>query len=144
MKIEDLYTLWEHDSIIKFTELGKESLNVAHLHSKYLNLYSKERLILRKLESDFKITNKLKFEYYTGTLSEDIRKEKNWLPNPLKILRQDLGLYLEADYDLKNESLKIVLQKEKVDYLEQVVKHISGRGYLISSAINYEKFMAGG
>ena len=35
------------------------------------------------------------------------------------------------------------MQGEKVDTLESIIKSISNRGYLIKSAIDYEKFKVG-
>ena len=143
MKFDELHQLWEKDSCIDRTELGEESLRIPQLHSKYFKLYSAERMTLRKLESELKVLYRLKFEYYSGTLDQDTLEEKGWSPNPLRILRTDLPMYLESDNEYSNLQLKIDIQKEKVDFLESVIKSLHTRGYQIKSAIEWEKFKVG-
>jgi len=40
--------------------------------------------------------------------------------------------------------LKISVQQEKVDTLEAIIKAITNRGFLIKSAIDWERFKVGG
>lgn len=143
MKLDEIQTLWEEDSQIDRTELGEESLRIPSLHAKYFKLFSQERLTLRKMEVEFKQLYRDKFEWYSGTLSEEILKEYGWQPNPLRILRSDVSLYLESDKELSSISLKIELQKEKVDFLEAIIKSLSNRGFQIKAAVEWEKFKMG-
>ena len=116
MKLEEIQTIWRNDSNIDRTELGEESLRIPQLHSKYYNMFSAERMQLRKLEQDY-------FQ--------------------LKILKTDLSIYMQSDTHLKNLSLKIAVQKEKVEFLESVIKNLPARGYQINAAITWEKFKVG-
>ena len=50
-------------------------------------MFSTERMQLRKLEQDYNLLYKLKFEYYNGTISEEELKENAWEPFRLKILK---------------------------------------------------------
>ena len=143
MKLEEIQQLWENDSTIDRTELGEESLKIPQLHSKYFKIFSSERMTLRKLESDLKVLHKQKFEYYSGTLDEQTMKENGWEPNPLRILRTDLLMYLESDKEYSLLQLRIEMQKEKIDFLESIIKSLSTRGYQIKSAIEWEKFKVG-
>lgn len=143
MKLEEIQQLWEKDSTIDRTELGEESLKIPQLHSKYFKIFSSERMTLRKLESDLKVLHKQKFEYYSGTLDEQTMKENGWEPNPLRILRTDLPIYLESDKEYSVLQLRIEMQKEKIDFLESIIKSLSTRGYQIKSAIEWEKFKVG-
>ena len=143
MKLEEIQTIWRNDSNIDRTELGEESLRIPQLHSKYYNMFSTERMQLRKLEQDYNLLYKLKFEYYNGTISEEELKENAWEPFRLKILKTDLSIYMQSDVHLKNLSLKIAVQKEKVEFLESVIKNLPARGYQINAAITWEKFKVG-
>lgn len=143
MKLEEIQTIWRNDSNIDRTELGEESLRIPQLHSKYYNMFSTERMQLRKLEQDYNLLYKLKFEYYNGTISEEELKENAWEPFQLKILKTDLSIYMQSDTHLKNLSLKIAVQKEKVEFLESVIKNLPARGYQINAAITWEKFKVG-
>jgi len=143
MKLEEIQLLWERDAQIDRTELGEESLRIPQLHSKYFKIFSQERLLLRKMEADFKQMYKNKYEWYNGSISEESLKEHEWEPNPLKILRTDIPMHLEADRDLQSLSLKMEMQKEKVEFVEAVIKSLTTRGFQIKSAIDWERFKMG-
>lgn len=143
MKLEEIQQLWEKDCEIDRAELGEESLKIAQLHSKYFKLFSAERLLLKKLEKDLKILHKIKFEYYNGILSQDELKEHGWDPFSLKVLKSDLHIYLDGDVDIHNAQLKLDYQKEKIDFLENVIKALNNRNFQIKNAIDWAKFMNG-
>jgi hypothetical protein len=143
MKLEEIQLLWERDAQIDRTELGEESLRIPQLHSKYFKIFSQERLLFRKMEADFKQLYKNKYEWYNGSISEESLKEHEWEPNPLKILRTDIPMHLEADKDLQSLSLKMEMQKEKVEFVEAVIKSLTTRGFQIKSAIDWERFKMG-
>lgn len=143
MKLDEIQLMWERDAQIDRTELGEESLRIPQLHSKYFKIFSQERLTLRKMEADFKRLYKDKYEWYNGTIAEETLREREWEPNPLKILRTDVSIHMEADQQLQNDNLKIELQKEKVDFVESILKSLPTRGYNIKSAIDWEKFKMG-
>jgi len=144
MKLEDIITEWEKDCKIDNTELAEESLKIAQLHSKYYKIYLAERLQLKKLKNDYKQLYRIKFEYYNGTISDDVLKEHDWEPFALKVLKADLSVYLEADSDIITIQNKIDLQEEKVSFVESAIKSLSARGYNIKSAIDWLKWTQGG
>lgn len=143
MKLEEIQELWSRDAQIDRTELGEESLRIPQLHSKYFNLFSVERLSLRKMEQEYKELYRVKHEYYNGTLSEDELKEWCWEPFQLRILKSDISIYMQSDKDLSKAELKIEMQKEKVEFLESIIKNLPARGYQINAAISWEKFKVG-
>lgn len=143
MKLEELQSMWEKDSSIDRTELGEESLRIPQLHAKYFKLFSEERLSLRKFESAYKKLYKTKFEYYNGTISEEDLNENQWEPFQLRVLKSDINVYLQSDEDLCTMELRVELQKEKVEFLESIIKNLPARGYQINAAISWEKFKVG-
>lgn len=144
MKYEEIFSEWEKDGEIDRTNISKAASNIPKLQNKYLKWYTEESMILSKIKSDYKILCKLKTEYYNGTMDSDDLKKYNWKPQPLKILRQDIPMHIEADPDVVNASLKIGVQELVVEYLESIVKHISNRNFTIKNIIDYEKFISGG
>ena len=56
--IEKIQELWAKDCSIDNTELGNESLKVPELYNKYLKLYTNEKLLLVKINSDYQILKK--------------------------------------------------------------------------------------
>lgn len=143
MKLEEIQQSWEKDCIIDRSELGEESLKIPKLHSKYFNMFSTERMLMRKMESDLKKLYRIKYEYYSGTIDFETLKEYNWEPNPLKILRSDIAMYMDSDKEYQTLQLKYEYQKEKVEFIENIIKSLTNRGYQIKSAIDWEKFKVG-
>jgi len=143
MNIEEIMTLWESDTNIDRTELGDEALKVPKLHSKYYNILIKERLLLRKLEAEMKQLKLDKYEFLTQGPNDET-KEKGWkLPPRGMILKGDLPMYIDADKDMINLSLKIGMQHEKIEFLDSVIKTIINRGYIIKNAIDWQRFTMG-
>lgn len=143
MKLENIQNLWDNDCKIDPISLHNESLNISKLHSKYIRILSSEKMILKQHEISYKILYKKKFEFYTqGETKES--KEKNWiLPEKGCVLKQESALYLESDDNLCELSLKISLQKEKILILEDILKSIHQRNFMIKNAIDFIKFQAG-
>jgi hypothetical protein len=123
--------------------LDLESLKIPQLHSKYLNFLMDERLVQRKAEADYSILLREKWEYYTGKMSQEELDSRGWQPFALKILRQDIDLYLNSDTDLIKLQQKTQYQKEKVALLEEVVKELNTRHWKIRNAIEWRKFTNG-
>jgi hypothetical protein len=144
MKLDEIHALWSQDCEINRIELGEEALKIPKLHSKYLRMFSDERMLLRKLEEDRSSLKLLKIDYYRGVLPEEDLRANGWEPFRLSVLKSDIPMYLDADQDIIKINLKISVQQEKVDTLEAIIKSISNRGYLIKSAIDFEKFKVGG
>ena len=141
--LDEYFDLWAEDSKIDRTELGEESIKIPQLHHKYYKMYSLERLNLVKLQEQMKMLKKDKIEYYTGTMAEEDLKERGWEPNPLRILKSDIPVHMEADKDFVDLNLKLAYNKEKVEFLEAVIKTLNLRSYQINNAINWEKFKVG-
>jgi hypothetical protein len=143
MKLEEIQNEWENDSIIDRTELGEESIKIPRLHSKYYKWYSRERMHLVKLQEDLKILKKDKYDYYIGVLDQDDLVQRGWEPNQLRILKSDIPMHIDSDKDITVHNLKIAYNKEKVDFLEAIIKTLNIRSYQINNAIQWEKFKVG-
>ena len=143
MNLEDLRKMVSVDVEMDKTELDVESMKTPQLHNKYLILHSDEKLILGKMQSDFNILKKNKWLYYTGKLSQEELDEMNCEPFQLNILKTDIDKFIESDEDIIKLSNKILLQREKVNYLENVIKIINNRQWSIRSTIDWLRFTSG-
>ena len=143
MKLEEIQNHWAKDSVIDRTELGDESIKIPQLHSKYFKMYSEERLRLKSMMQDYKVLYRVLVEYYNGTLSEEEMEEYGLEPNPLKILKNEINIHIEANEQIQQADWKIKLQEEKVDFLESIIKSLSTRGYQIKAAVDWVKFTQG-
>ena len=143
MKLEEIHDQWAQDCILPVTMLERSISAVPALHSKYLRYMTDEKMTLRKLEEERKTLVRMKYDYYQGILPEEDLKANGWEPFRQKILKSDIGMHIDADQDIIKANLKIAMQQEKVDVLTQIIKHISNRGFLIKSLIDWEKFKVG-
>jgi hypothetical protein len=102
-----------------------------------------EKVILESLESKLKVLKRDKWLYYSGKMSEYELKQKGWEPFDLNILKQDIDRFIESDSDIINLSHKVFIQKEKVNYIESVIKIISNKIWNIRASIEWIKFSQG-
>ena len=143
MKLEEIFDEWSKDSDIDRTELGSESLRIAKLHVKYFRMFSEERLVLKKMDTEHKVLYKNKCEWLNGTMDQETLKELGWKPNFLKIMKSELQMYVDADQDIIKSNLRMSIQQEKVSVLESIIKSLQGRSFNIRAAIDWEKFKTG-
>ena len=143
MKLEDIQELWSSDSVIDDTELDAESIKIPEIHNKYLKIFSDEKLRLVRLYSKSKELRRLKWLYYTGKLDEQTLKNLEWdvFDLDIKKNRHDLEMFLESDKDIIELNDKVEYQKEKINYLETIIKSLSTRGFLIKNSIEWKKFL---
>ena len=143
MNLEQIRKMAQEDIPMDKTELDIESMKTPQLHNKYLVLFTDEKLILTKLNSELKILERNKWLYYTGKMSQEQLEEHDWEPFDLNILKTDIDRFMQADNDIITLSNKVALQKEKVNYLENIIKIINNRQWSIRSTIDWLKFTNG-
>lgn len=141
MKIEHIKEQWKEDSKIDQAKLTTDSLSIAVLHNKYYMILSDERLVLKRMDYDYKKLYLDKWEYYTGSICQEKLEQRGWEPNSLKIIKSEAAMYIDADDEIILQKAKIDFQKEKVEYLTAIVERINTRGFQIKNAIDNEKFL---
>ena len=144
MKIEDIISMWQEDVKIDETELSRESLNIPLLHGKYLKHFSDERLKLRALKMKHKQLSTRLADYYRGDLNnpEDLA-ELGREPYQFKRLKQEVSHYVDSDLEMVQLNTKVVYQQELVDILEEIIKAINTRGYVIKNSLDFLRFTSG-
>jgi hypothetical protein len=138
---------WSNDVAIDRNELALESLNIPKLHSKYLTMFSNARLKLRSLSSKRKILNCDLREYYLGnandendtSLLEKLQRE----PIRYKVLKQDVQSYIDSDNVMIQLNMKVAMQEEIVDVLEEIMKSINTRNFIIKNSIDFMRLELG-
>jgi hypothetical protein len=141
-QLEELLEMWRKDSDIDRTEPGKALLDIPKLHSKYLNILSKHRLLAKEAEFKLNKMKVLKWEYYTGKLDEDQLKQYGWEPFPY-ILKTEVNNYIEADSDINSHLAQKILHDEIVDVCQAILKELNNRAWELRSFIDWEKFIQG-
>ena len=140
MTLEELQESANRDLKIDETDLGSESINIPILHNKYLQHFNKFSLLLKKAEYDHRVLKRQKWEYYTGKADPSVYQEK---PFDIKVLKADVHIYMDSDPELQKADQKVAYLNQIVKYLEQVLRSINNRTFLIKNAIEWKKFTSG-
>lgn len=143
MNTEDIIAAWQEDAKFDRTELGDEALRCSNLHGKYMEIYFREQAILIKIKDDLNKMRKDRWEYWNGKLDEKTIRERGWVPQPLTIMKSDLPIYLETDEFVSRLNMRVQLQEDKIKIIDNIIKHITNRGFNIKTAVEYEKFKSG-
>lgn len=143
MSTDDINELWAVDCKIDEANLAGESKRIPELHNKYYSLYYKEALKVKKLRYDYKELELAKREWFDGSMAEEDLRERGWKPQPKKIIRQDIDKYIQADRDVINLSLKIDYHSTRANYLEDIIKTIHSRNFVIKNMVDILKFQHG-
>ena len=137
MNLENLKAEVKKDLTIDKTDLASESIRIPQIHNKYLNFLMNDRLLLSKFDSDLVKLRHKKWLYYTGKMSQEELDELGWDPFDLTVLKTDIDKFVNADDDVILLQHKVVLLREKVNYLEGVMKAINNLNWNIRSAIDW-------
>ena len=141
MNLDQLKEESKKDLIIENKEqLGSESLKNQKIKLKYLDQRSRFQLLLQKANGDYQRMYRQKWEYYGGKADVKIYVSK---PFDLKVLKNDLAMYISSDEEIIQLMDKIGYLEIVIKYLEGIIKSIDNRGWDIKNAIEWKKFEAG-
>lgn len=143
MTLKQLQDAWQADQALTLDQPELMVRDVPLLHARWWKYYTEERSRLTLLKADYDSIRRARWEWYLGRLDEAERKKLEWPPQALLIVRQDVDTYLAADTVLQPLKINCELQETKVKFLEDVIKHINNRGYLIRSYVDYLRFSQG-
>lgn len=139
--IDEISEMWEKDSVIK-EDLKTESLKASKIHSKYLTMYTKHSLRVKKYTIEYTIMKKTMWRYYAGKFSKEEYEEHNLEPFR-ESLKSEIAIYLESDPRLIKIQMKKIYHEEAVDLLKVILKEISSRQFHIKNAIEWYKMSNG-
>ena len=143
MTLDALHAEWAADQALDFSAPDKILRQIPLLHGKWWQFYTHERQRFLALKQDYDTLKRQKFEWYLGRMDEEERKTLGWHPQPVRIVRQEVDAYLNTDTDLLPLAGKVEVQELKLKFVEDCIKHINNRGYLIRSYIDYLRFSQG-
>jgi hypothetical protein len=133
---------WESDSKIDQTEPSKELIRTPLLHSKYLKALLKHKMSAKKADSELLRMKKLKWEYYSGKMSQEDLDKNGWEPFGFK-LKSDIPTYLESDDDMIRLQEKKFYHDEIVKAIEYIIAELKQRTWQLRSYIDWERFIGG-
>lgn len=143
MNLDNLKELIIKDSQIDSTELGVESLKIPQIHSKYLSILADVKLLLTKQQNDLAVLKLRKWKIYTGKASQEELNQWGEEPSDLTLLKSDVEQFIEADSKVIELKSKISLNEVKLRMVEDFLKSLHNRNFMIKSAIEWNKMMNG-
>lgn len=141
--LEQIQALWDQDSQLELDRLTEHSLQISQLHNRYYKILISERIRLKILESAY---NELKLEkhemFIKGPTKEHV--DKGWDIPHTRVLKADVDMYLQADKQITEMTNRIMIQNEKVKFLESIITTLNRRSFDIKNAIDFERWKSGG
>ena len=140
MTLDELKQIVYKQLTVDKDHLDTESLRNQDLYAKFIDYKTNFDFLLAKAKGEYKVLYKEKWEYYGGKADAKIYVTK---PFDLKVLKNDLHIYIESDKEIIDAENKIVYLETTVKYIDYVLKSIQSRGWDIKNAIEWKKFEAG-
>ena len=122
-------------------DLHQQSYKNQIIKPKWLDYKSKYKLMMFQCKAEHKRLYRQKWEYYGGKSDAKVYAAK---PFDLKVLKTDLGVYINSDEDIIEVEKKIVYYETVIEFIDGVIKSIDSRGWDIRNAQDWKKFIAGG
>ena len=144
MKLDDIITMWGTDCRIDDTKIQSEITRTPILHQKYWDILIQERLLYEKLKvksAEMEITLDA---YYNRTLTSDELTEYILSYSEKRFLKADIKKHIDVHPLLVEIKLKMSLQHEKIRFLDDCIKMIHGRSFLLKDIIAHKVWESGG
>jgi ribonucleotide reductase alpha subunit len=106
-------------------------------------MFSAERLKLKQMSEKSNVLKLDLWSYFQGSLDFDALQQYGWDQCNHIILKADIPMHIEANQTYIDSNLQKAYQKEKVDFLEAIIKSLNNRGFNINAAVQWEKFKVG-
>lgn len=139
--LEALMKEWASDTSIDKDAMEKETLKISHLHSKYLNIRVHHNILLRRMETDYKLLRGLREEYFHGRLAKEELDEHGWEQFQIDLSNPAVARKLDTDTELNKMLLKRIAHEEIVSYCDMVLKSLHNRTWDLGNFIKYQQMM---
>lgn len=143
MKIDDISAEWAKDCELDITAIGENAMAIGRLHNKYYRIYLHEKALHSKYSADLKVLLLEKREFYVQGPSKETEKMGWKHPAIGKVIKTEVEIYVNADPDVINLTLKIGLQKDKYEFLMSIIGMIIYRNQHLKVALDDIKFKSG-
>ena len=147
MTLEQILEMWKKDSSIDEMALDDSQRDQAKLHAKYLELLNIAKLSLKRKELEQQVQLRDKWLYFNGKMEKAEMDSRGWPYDPfkgLKILRNDMDYFFNADADLQKMEERVTYLKTMVTTLEEILQTLKWRHTVIKNMIDWRRFTSGG
>lgn len=142
MTSDEIIELWNCEAPISDTDLGRASREIPELHAKYYAMYIDAKREVSKARYLYKRMRHEKNEFLINPTQEATQKY-GWEYPDRKILKSDLKDYLDGDSELLKLDMKAQEAELKVETLQEILRVIHARNWLIKNALDDRSFLHG-
>lgn len=139
MNIQEIKDWIENNSNMA-VDLDKEARKVPQLQATAINFRANENGVLKLLELDLEKIYCDRWIFYSGKASPEVYKAE---PFDLKVMKGDIDIFINADPKVRELKSKIENQKIKVAALDEYIKSLNQRTFLIKSVIDWNRLQQG-
>lgn len=143
MTLDAIQSLWQKDQALDLSLPDQAIRDVPLLHSRWWGIYIEERQRLVLLKYDHDDLRRKKLDWLLGRMDEAERIALGWAPQNVRMVRQEVDAYLAVDPDLLPMAKKLAIQELKLKFVEDCIKHINNRGYLLKTYVEYLRYSQG-
>ena len=140
--MDNIEAEWSVDCKIDVLDLTEASRVSPYLHAKYYPIYSKARRKLFKMKIAYKKLKAEKHEFLNNPDQERINA--GWKYPDRMVLKNEIPNFIDSDAALLTLELNIGEQDLLVDFLQDILKQIANRNWIIRNILEDRKFMSGG
>ncbi len=142
MNSEDIINEWNNDAPINEIGLGDQSRDIPKLHAKYYKMLIDARKEIAKAKFLYKRMRSEKNEFLINP-TQEVADQFGWEMPDRTILKSDIKDILDGDSELLKIDLKAQEAEIKVDLLQDIMKMIHSRNWLIKNALDDRNFLHG-
>lgn len=121
-------------------DLDKEAKKVPQLQASAINFRSNENGVLKLLELELEKIYCERWIYYSGKASPEVYKTE---PFDLKVMKGDIDIFINGDPKVRELKSKIENQRIKVVALDEFIKALNQRTWLIKNVIDWNRLQQG-
>lgn len=148
LKLEDVLSEWETDSVLDENHLDQSTINIAKMHAKYLRYLSVCKLRIKKRKLDFDVLKRDKWLYYSGKMSREEMDARQWQYDPFnghsKPMKSELDTWIMTDKEVAAAKASIEYIETMKEALEEILNTIRWRHSAVRNIIDWKRFTSGG
>ncbi len=147
MKLDIILSDWEKECIIDSDDIINETIKCSRLHSKYLRLYSMNKIKIKTLLLEMDKLKKDLLLYYSGKLTKEEKNSRNFELDPFnglsKPLKSEFDIWIKSNENYQNLESKIEYQKIFLETIEEIMNTLRWRHSHVKNIIDMKKFEIG-
>lgn len=139
--LTSLTKLAEKDMIIDKTALTSAALDTPTIYAKWLRIHMDVKRLVRERQFVYDTVYRDRWMYYNGKATPADYKKA---PFDLKVLKGDLGVFLQSDEELGTARAELEDAKNLQSFVEGVVSELGRRSFHIKNALDAIRWENGG